>query len=240
MATTDEASVERALSGDCIADTSLLSNFVNTGYAHLLNRLLGGPVFLSPSVLDDREVAPPLDSLSTNPSSEFLRPLYLSRFPRYADYVPWATHIRAFALGKGTTWQPITPTVGELALASSFRDRRIRTEVRRRCPEVQGRVELDVGEAEAAAVAVSRSFSFLVDDRAAVNLVRCLYRGVPVLRTCGLLAYAVRKGYLPCDEAADLFNRRLAQEMGFYASCKEDGVRKYLQLRCGPPRCVWE
>lgn len=237
---TDEVSVERALSGHCIADTSLLSNFVNTGYAHLLNQLLGGPVFLSPSVLDDREVVPPLDPLATEPSSEFLRPLYLSQFRRYADYVPWTSHIRAFALGKGTTWQPTTPTVGELALASSFGDRRIRTNVRRRCPEVKGRVELDAGEAEAAAVAVSRSFTFLVDDRAAVQLVRCLYPGVPVLRTCGLLAHAVRKGYLPCDEAADLFNRRLAEEMGFYASRKEDGVRRFLQLRCGPPRCVWE
>ncbi|MDP9409825.1 MAG: hypothetical protein M3R38_21230 [Actinomycetota bacterium] len=237
---TDEASVERALSGECIIDTSLLSNFVNTGYAHLLNRLLGGPVFLSPSVLDDREVVPPLDPPATEPSSEFLRPLYLSQFPRYAAYVPRATHIRAFALDRGTTWQPTTPTVSELALASSFGDRRIRTDVRRRCPEVRGRVELDAGESEAAAVAVSRGFSFLVDDRAAVNLVRCLYPGVPVLRTCGLLAHAVRKGYLPCDEAADLFNRRLAREMGFYASRKEDGVRQYLQLRCGPPRCVWE
>jgi len=237
---TDEASVERALSGDCIADTSLLSNFVNTGYAHLLNRLLGGPVLLSPSVLDDREVVPPLDSLSTEPSSEFLRPLYLSQFPRYADYVPWATHMRAFALGKGTTWQPATPTVGELALASSFGDRRIRTDVRRRCPEARGRVELDDAEAEAAAVAVSRGFSFLVDDRAAVQLVRCLYPGVPVLRTCGLLAHAVRKGYLPCDEAMDHFNRRLAEEMGFYTSRKEDGIMQHLRLRCDPLRCVWE
>ncbi len=87
---------------------------------------------------------------------------------------------------------------------------------------------------------MSRGFTFLVDDRAAVQLVRCLYPSVPVLRTCGLLAHAVKKGYLPCDEAADLFNRRLAREMGFYASRKEDGMREYLQLRCGPPQCVWE
>ncbi len=191
-------------------------------------------------MLDDREVTPPLDSLGTEPSSEFLRPLYLSQFPRYAAYVSWATHIRAFASGRGTTWQLTTPTVGELALASSFGDRRIRTDVRRRCPEVRGRVELDAGEAEAAAVAVSRGFTFLVDDGAAVQLVRCLYPEVTVLRTCGLLAHAVEKGYVLCDEAANLFNSRLARDMGFYASRKEDGVRQYLQLRCSPPRCVWE
>ena len=234
------ASVERALSGDCIADTSLLSNFVNTGYAHLLDRLLGRPVFLSPSVLDDREVIPPLDSLGTEPASEFLRALYMSQFPGNEPYEPWSPHIRAFALGKGTAWQPAALTTSELALASSFRNKRIRAQVRQRCPDVRGRIELDIGEAEAAAVAVSRGFTFLVDDRAAVQLVRCLYPEVTVLRTCGLLAHAVKKGYLLCDEAADLFNRRLAREMGFYASRKEDEVKRYLQLRCDPPRCVWE
>jgi predicted nucleic acid-binding protein len=234
------ASVERALSGDCIADTSLLSNFVNTGYADLLDRLLGKPVFLSPSVLDEWEAIPPLDSLDTEPASEFLRPLYMSQFPGNEAYEPWSPHIRAFASGKGTAWQPATLTASELALASSFRNKRIRTQVRRRCPDVRGRIELDVGEAEAAAVAISRSFTFLVDDGAAVQLVRCLYPEVTVLRTCGLLAHAVEKGYLPCDEAADLFNCRLAREMGFYASRKEDGARQYLQLRCSPPRCVWE
>lgn len=132
------------------------------------------------------------------------------------------------------------PTVDELAVASSFRNRQIRATVRQRCPDIRGRIELDAGEAEAAAIAVSRGFTFLVDDRAAVNLVRCLYPNVPVLRTCGLLAHAAKKGYLSCDEAADLFNSRLAQEMGFYASRKEDGVKQRLRLRCNPPRCVWE
>ena len=113
-----------------------------------------------------------------------------------------------------------------MALASSFRNKRIRAQVRQRCPDVRGRIELDIGEAEATAVAVSRGFTFLVDDRAAVQLVRCLYPEVTVLRTCGLLAHAVKKGYLPCDEAADLFNRRLAREMGFYASRKEDEVKR--------------
>lgn len=234
------ASVERALRGDCIADTSLLSNFINTGYAQLLNRLLGGPVFLSPSVLDDQEITYPLDSLGTEPASEFLRPLYMSQFPGNEVYEPWSSHIRAFAVAKGAAWQPAAPTARALILASSFRNRKIRAEVRQRCPVVRGRIELDAGEAEAAAVAVSLGFTLLVDDRAAVQLVRCLYPDVPVLRTCGLLAHAVKQGYLPCEESADLFNHRLAQEMGFYASRKEDGVKQHLRLRCGPPRCVWE
>jgi hypothetical protein len=79
-----------------------------------------------------------------------------------------------------------------------------------------------------------------VDDQAAVNLIRCLYPGAPVLRTCSILAHAVRKGYVTCEEAADLFNNRLAQEMGFYASRKEGGVQQRLRLRCNPPRCIWQ
>jgi len=234
------ASVDRALRGNCIADTSLLSNFVNTGYAQLLDRLLGGPVFLSPSVLDDQEVIHPLDSLDTEPTSEFLRPLYMAQFPGNEAYEPWAPHIRSFALGKGTAWQPAAPTTSELVLASSFRNREIRAKVRQECPDVRGRIELDAGEAETAAVAVRRSYTFLVDDRAAVQLVRCLYPDVPVLRTCGLLAHAVRQGSLPCAEAAELFNRRLVRELGFYASRRQDGVRQQLRLHCGPPRCDWE
>lgn len=128
----------------------------HTGYARLLHRLLKGPVFLSPSVLADREVVPPLDPLRAEPSSELLRPLYMSQLPEHDHYLPWAPHIRAFALGRGTMWRPVMPTAGELALAASFRDRQIRATVRRNCPEARGRVELNVGEAESAAVAVSR------------------------------------------------------------------------------------
>ncbi len=126
----EETSVERALSGDCIADTSLLSNFVNTGYAHLLDRLLGGSVFLSPSVLDDQEAVPPLDWLDTEPSSEFLRPLYLSQFPGNEAYKPWSPHLKTFALDNGNAWQPTAPITSELALASFFRNRKIRAKVR--------------------------------------------------------------------------------------------------------------
>lgn len=191
-------------------------------------------------MLDEQEVVAPFDSLGTKPSSEFLMPMYRSQFLGNEAYKPWAPYIKAFALSKGVAWHPATPTAHELALASSFRSKEIGARVRQRCPDVRGRVKLDVGEAEAAAVAVSRDLTFLVDDRAAVQLLRCLHPNVPVRRTCGLLAHAVKKGHLPCDEAAGLFNRRLVREMGFYASRRETDTRQYLQLRCGPPRCVWE
>jgi len=50
---------ETSLAQPCIADTSLLSNFVHTGYAYLLHRLLPEPVLLSPTVLDPAEVLLP-------------------------------------------------------------------------------------------------------------------------------------------------------------------------------------
>jgi predicted nucleic acid-binding protein len=131
-------------------------------------------------------------------------------------------------------------TLSQSSEMTSARSANTQSRPRQRCPDVRGRIEIDIGEAEAAAVAVSRGFTFLVDDRAAVQLVRCLYPEVTVLRTCGLLAHAVKKGHPPCKEAADLFNHRLAREIGFYASRKESGMTQHLQLRCDPPRCVWE
>jgi predicted nucleic acid-binding protein len=183
---------------------------------------------------------PPLDPLLIEPVSEFLRPLYMSQLPGYTHYGRWAPHIRDFALSEGTLWRPAVPLIDELTLAAFFRDRRVRIAVRNKCPEIRGRVELGAGEAEAAAVAVSRGFTFLVDDQAAVNIMRCLYPDVPVLRTCGLLVHAVKRGFIHCDEAAGLFNDRLARGLHFYVSRKTVGIKQYLRFRCNPPNCVWE
>jgi hypothetical protein len=48
-------SLDELLKRDCIIDTSLLSNFVFTGYAHLLQKLVNGPVLIPPAVLDPSE-----------------------------------------------------------------------------------------------------------------------------------------------------------------------------------------
>lgn len=45
-----ETSLEEILARPCIGDTSLLCNFVYTGYADLLLQLVGEPLFLSPSI----------------------------------------------------------------------------------------------------------------------------------------------------------------------------------------------
>ncbi|GIW31498.1 MAG: hypothetical protein KatS3mg071_1672 [Meiothermus sp.] len=91
------------------------------------------------------------------------------------------------------------------------------------------------GEAEAAAIAITRGWTLLADDQAICDLLRCLYPQVPVLRTCALLELAVRAGHISCKKAAHLFNEVLPT-MGFYARSRG----QVLRLRCRPPRCTWE
>lgn len=83
------------------------------------------------------------------------------------------------------------------------------------CPEIsRKKVELDLGEAEAAAIAATRGWTFLTDDQASVELLRCLYPNVPIQRTCTLLLYAAEQGVLSCEEAANRFNSRIVEELG--------------------------
>lgn len=230
--------MQEALRRPCIADNSLLVLFVHTGYAALLHRIIGGPVFLSPSVLDERDPIPPVDV----PRSEFLMPLYLARFAEGARYRARSEFLRSFAASVGTLWQPAAPTLAELALAARFSNRSIRAEVRARNPPIRRkRIELDAGEAEAAAIAASRGWTFLTEDQASVDLVRALYPDLPVLRSCPLLLHAVANEYVPRDKASELFNRRVVREIGFYTTRPTpDGGRESLRLRCDPPRCAWE
>ncbi len=234
------ASVEEALSRRCIADTSLLNNFVHSGSAYLLDRLLRGPVRLSPVVLDIGETLLPAVP-QVEPASEFLKPLWMSRYPEHATYRGIAPFIQDFALSAGELWEPAEPGKDELALAAYFSSKRVRADVQDKCPRIRRtRVELHPGEAEAAAIAVSRGWTFLTEDQASVELVQCLYPEVPVLRTCSLLMQAVKQGYLSCEEAADLFNQRIVDELGLWVYRRSDSKRERLWLRCKPLKCVWE
>jgi hypothetical protein len=236
----DELAVEEALSGRCIADTSLLNNFIHSASAWVLDRLLKEPVRLSPTVLDVEETLLP-DFPRNEPASEFLRPLYIAGQPGYSDYRKIAPFIQSFALGAGDLWEPVEPSKDELALSARLSSRTIRPEVRRSCPGTsRKRVELDPGEAEAAAIAISRGWTFLTEDQASVELLKCLYPDVPVQRTCTLLVHAVERETLTCEEAANLFNRRMVDDLGFWATRRADGIRQRLWLRCDPARCSWE
>ncbi|QIN84331.1 hypothetical protein GBA63_18040 [Rubrobacter tropicus] len=198
------------LNRPCIADTSLLNNFVHSS-AYMLERILRRPIRLSPTVLDARETRLP-EFPRVQPS------FYMSRSTEHAAYGEIAPFIQSFALGVGDRWEPVEPDSNELALASRLSSREIREEVRTVCPGIsRKKVELDSGEAEAAAIAATRGWTFLTDDQASVEFLRCLYPNIPIQRTCTLLLYAVEREVLSCEEAADRFNRRIVEELGFWA-----------------------
>lgn len=237
----DELSIEEALHRRCIADTSLLNNFVHSASAWVLNRLLRGPIRLSPTVLDAKETTLP-DFPRSEPASEVLKPLHMAGQPGYPEYRRIAPFIQSFALGAGGLWEPVNPTKDELVLAARLSNRAIRSEVRRICPGTERRkkIELDRGEAEAAAIAITRGWTFLTEDQASVELLECLYPEVPLQRTCTLLVHAVDREILTCEEAFEMFNRRVVDELGFWATRRADGTRQRLWLRCAPPGCSWE
>jgi predicted nucleic acid-binding protein len=236
------------LKGPCVADNSLLVNFVHAGAADLLHDLLGGPLYLTPTVLDDRE-ALEAAGIWTNrrPTSEFLRPLQRALVAEQGDWrgeqaadVDYsrriAPHLTAFARQRGVLWEPAQPTIKELTHATYLADRAVRTLVREQCEGLKGRVELDAGEAEVVAVSTAREWTVLVDDQAAVNLLACLFPTVRIIRTCELLVYATCIGRIDCGEAARLFNHVIVEQLGFHAF--RSGERLY--LRCDPVGCRWE
>lgn len=240
MSEEEENSIGEALSRNCVADTSLLNNFVHSGNAHLLKRLLGRPICLSPTILNMQETLLP-DFPRAPPASEFLKPLYMSSLPEHPEYRDIAPFIQSFALDAGDLWEPVVPGLEELALAARFSSKGIRVLVREACPEtIRPRIELDSGEAEAAAIAVTRGWTFLTEDQASAELLRCLYPEVPVLRTCSLLVHAVERGYLSCEKSANTFNQRIVDELGFWAFRKLEGKQERLWLQCNPARCEWK
>ena len=239
-----------ALRRPCIADNSVLSNFVHAGVAGLLHALVEGPLYLPPSILDPDEANLPTSAWQDHEAtSELLRPLHTAlRLGQEAAATPGKDvpdlplyrrtkhEIEAFRAARGTLWNPLELTPGELALAQEFTSRDIRNRVREHCPNLRGRRQLQVGEAEVAAIAVTRGWTVLVDDQAAVELLRCLYPTVRFFRTCELLVIAAQAGYVVCEEAARLFNDVMVAELGFFAVVK--GRR--LHFRCDPARCGLE
>lgn len=62
------------------------------------------------------------------------------------------------------------------------------------------------GEAECAALALRRGWSFWTDDTAIIDLLTVLYPHQRIERISDLLIRAARSGLLGCQEAADLYN----------------------------------
>jgi predicted nucleic acid-binding protein len=173
-----------------------------------------------------------------NPRSEFLKPLHEMHGENSERYARAAPHIRSFAGNAGTQWTSANLSLEELELSTTFRERSIWngiTEV----PSRYRRKGLGAGEAEACAVAVTRGWTLLIDDQAAVDLLTGLGYDTPCLRTCMLLTHAVKTELMPCTDAAELFNHQIVDFFGFNAVRNRQTER--LWLRCEPEvGCVWE
>jgi hypothetical protein len=224
-----------------MADVSVLNNFVHSNSAHLLERLVGGPVHLSPTVLDvDETLLPGFPEAEC--ASRFLKPLSMSRLPKYASYRITAPLVQSFALATGILWQPVELSGDEANLAFRMGSNGMRSggRQRRQAQVLRKKLGLGLAEAEAAAVAVSRGWTLLTDDRATVELLQHMHPEVNTLGTCGLLIHAARRNIITCDEAAELFNQKVVDGLRHWAYRKSGDTRERLWLRCRPARCSWE
>lgn len=208
---------------------------VFSGKSRLLNRVVQGPVRISTATLDIEEV--PLKKTESGaliePICEFLKLTYMSTLPRYRYYGKVGSYAHSFAVCHGELWESVVPTFEELKLAARFRNKRIREDVREKLPGIKHRrLELGVGQAEAASVAVTRGWTLLTDDQAAVDLLRALFPCTPTIQTCCLLSYAVGHGLISGAVASEVFNKQIVHGLGLRLSGKPE--------KCDPPKCLWE
>ena len=223
-----------ALQRPCVIDMSLLTNFLYSGNALLLRQVLSQPPHITPVILDPAEIQF-IDSSSSSCSSEVLRPLFAAE-DKQERYSNVRTQIMDLARAEGNMWLGVELTEHEYALARTYLDKSIWD----KCPTSARRRKkgLGVGEAEVVAVAISRGWTALLDDQAAVDLMRCLAPDVPVVRTCALLVESVGKGLIECPAAEELFNEQICNDLLFH--CRDALTGRVLRFRCNPPRCNWE
>lgn len=180
----------------------VLAMFVDAGHTGLLAALAGGSVRVPPTVIHPNEV-PPFDR---QPAAEFAMGLYNAQrdllSPLHAMRVQRRT---AFYQAVGTAWRPVFLSPAEIQQTRYFVSSAARQAVRRIDPTLRVK-RIQAGEAEAAAVAVTRGWTLWTDDLAMVNILSILHPDCKVERIGALLMRAVHEGLLGCQEAADLYN----------------------------------
>jgi hypothetical protein len=203
----------------CVVDTVVLAMFVDAAQVDLLRALAGGQVVLTPSILDPTE-APPFTG---RPLSEFARGLYDAEQNLGKPLLARRAQRRTVFVGAGgTIWQPVALSVGEVRLARYLASPAARQAARTIDPTFRA-LRIDPGEAECAAVAISRGWRLWSDDQAIVTLVRTLHPHCVVERLCGLLVRGVDEGIIACPDAAHLYNAVFKGELRLWSR---------LTLRC--------
>lgn len=188
----------------------VLAMFVDSGRGPLLSALGGGLISLSPSILDSSEW--PVQA-QTQPQSEFVKGM--ARFNTLQDPGSRARLVERerFLQAESGLWVSATPTLDELSLATALSSR----EERQRAKAIDPRLRIarvDPGEAECAAIAITRSLPFWSDDSGMVPMLRILYPEVQVFRTCALLAESVNKGFLTYPDALGLYEGVFKSQLG--------------------------
>lgn len=214
-----------------VVDTMVLAMFVDSGHTDILAALAAGNLFVSPAIIDS-DVMPPFDS---QPSAEFARGTFLFQ-DRQGNPLADVNYNRrmAFYLEVNRAWKPVALSLAELQRQESFSSPTIWEEARSTAPS-RRIARIGRGEAECAAVAVSRGWTLWSDDAAIINLLAVLHPGHPVERISDLLIRAAREGLLSRPEAADLYNDVFKGTLGLWSTlrlvCENGGI----VIRLGRP-----
>jgi hypothetical protein len=201
-----------------VASNDVLSNFVDAGEARLLIQILGGPVWIAPSVLDPSEIPP----YTRTPKSEFARGLRKAQL--YANeprMVRRVSHRNLFIKGHLAFWQSPELTMEMIVRCSAIRQ--------------MGKY-IACQDAESLMLAECHQGVLLTDSEPLAKIAQIL--GVKTYGTCELISIASRAGLLPCSAGAELFNKTMVDELGFHAY--RENRRKRLYFRCDTGECKWE
>jgi hypothetical protein len=199
----------------------VLAMFVDANRVALLAELATGHVFVSPTVIDPDERPP----FHQQPTAEFAKGAYYfqQRLGLPVDAVRLHRRV-AFYASMGTVWRPAVLSTAELQLTATLLDPTTWQQAMAIDPSVRVK-KVDRGEAECAAVALTRNWTLWTDDAAIVALLAALHPGHPVERISDLLARGVRAGLIACQDAADLYNVVFKGQLNLWTrlvlSCQE-------------------
>ena len=176
--------------------------FVDAGHADLLSALAAHRLFVTPSIIDPAD-SPPFPS---QPIAEFARGAFYFQERQGNPLAAVRLNRRtAFYLDAGTSWTTTALSSAELIQTEAFMNPATWSAAETMDP-ARSIKRVSRGEAECAAVAVTRGWTLCTDDAAIVDLLAALYPAQPVERISDLLIRAVHEGLLDCQEAADLYN----------------------------------
>lgn len=197
-----------------VADTMVLGMFVDAGYTQLLTDLAAGNLIITPAIINPAETPP----YASHPMAEFAAGTFLfqQRLGNPLDEVRFSRRA-AYYLDINLGWNPAALSIEEikqqemLSSGAIWEDSRVSHSGRRNA-------RIGRGEAECAAVAISRGLTLWSDDAAIVSLLAVLHPDHPVERISDLVIRAAREEHLSCQEAADLYNDIFKQRLGLWSN----------------------